>query len=180
MEPFDFELYDKTDSEYTGAYYVEFYQVTLPIRIYNHIKDMKFKDGITFYNYIEEVLDKHTSFSLFPGDICFFYPSIHLQKSSSSITCFVSGAPIISGEFYYTYRPLLDNISQKKAYTITRTIKVSSGYESFLPQDLHSFEEIVSNFELGLDSNGISYYDFKINAGSNALHLKQLSKRKRF
>lgn len=180
MELLNFEDDEQIDSIHTGAYYVNLYNETLPIRIYNHIKDMKFNDAINFYKYVQEILNKCTSLYLFQGDIVYFYPSIHQQKALSPTSCFVSGAPIASGEYYYTYRPLLENISSGKVYTIQRTLKVSSGYEWILPYDLHSFEELVSNFELGLDLNGVSYYDFQINAGSNALNLKQLSKNKRF
>ena len=86
---------------------------------------------------------------------------------------------IVKGESYYTYRPLLENITRGNTYTIQQTLKVSNGYENILPNDLHSFEIFYEYFQSTVDYSGISMYDMKVNAGDTALNLKLLSKRKR-
>lgn len=177
-----FEFYESEENNFTqtGSYYIQKLGIHLPTRIYNEINDLRFKDERSFYEQLEFILNSHTSTYLFNGDICFFYPSIRDQIASKPITCQISGAPIVTGELYYTYRPLLDNLTTGKVYTISGTIKVSSGYESFLPLNLQEFEQMVSNFQLGLDSKSINFYDFKVNAGENALNLKLLTKKKQF
>lgn len=179
MDNFDIELQYQSNG-YLGSYYVLQYDIVLPMRIYNLIKDRIFSNFDSFYNYLNILLDNHTSKYLFNGDVVFFYPGIKEQKASTSIHCHISGAPIAINEFYYTYRPLIDNLTRGEVYTINRTLKVSTGYHDILPQSLSTFEELHSNFTLGLNSNNINYYDFAINAKEDALDLKLLSKRKRF
>lgn len=179
MDTFDFASFQIESKGYPGSYYVEQYNIVLPIRIYNLVKNKQFFNFETFYEYLTILLDTHTSKYLFSGDIVFFYPSVREQKAATPISCHVSGAPIAVNEFYYAYRPLIDNLTTGEVYTIKHTLKVSSGYEGVLPQSLSLFEELSSNFTLGLNSNGINFYDFSTNAGQDALDLKLLSKRKR-
>lgn len=179
MDNFEYDLFEQASfNTFTGEYFIKLYEIKLPIRVYNSIKDLKFNSVDHFYNHLTSFVENHTSRYLFPGEICYFYPAIHEQKALKEITCQISGAKIVENELYYTYRPLIDNITSGKVYTIQGTLKVSLGYYDILPQNLSQFEELCSNFKLGLNSEVIDYYDFKVNAGDNALDLKKLTKKK--
>lgn len=181
MEDFNFSEYlENSTTSYPGSYYVENYDITIPLRLYNYAKDKKFKNLDDFYQYLTILFENYTSRYLFPGDLVCFYPSIRESKASKPISCHISGAKIVENELYYSYRPLLDNLTSGKVYTIQHTLKVSIGYYDCLPQTLGQFEELCSNFQLGLSSENVDYYDFQVNAGDNALHLKKLSKKKGF
>lgn len=157
---------------------MKLYQNDIPVRIKNIIKSKNFASLEQFYSTLNNILLEHTSQYLFNGDICFFYPYIHAQKAIKSTLCHISGVKIVENEYYYTYRPLLENLTQQKVYTITNTIKVSNGYEGILPYTLPEFENFVCHFNLGLDYNNICFSDFQTNAGDNALHLHEFSKQK--
>ncbi len=176
MDDFDFSLYQ--DIGTPGKDYIKKYDIVLPPRIYNAIKNINFTNSDDFYGYLTNLLDRHTSQSLFPGDICFFHPNLRNPKASRLTICCLSGAEIDKGESYCTYRPLLENITRGNTYTIQQTLKVANGYENILPNDLHSFEVFYEYFQSTVDYSGISMYDMKVNAGDDALNLKLLSKRK--
>lgn len=110
MDNFDFSLYQNIGT--SGADYIKKYKLTLPPRIYHVISDYHFASFDDFYKQLAILLDSYTSQYLFPGDICFFYPSLQNPKASRPTTCHFSAAKIVKGESYYTYRPLLENITR--------------------------------------------------------------------
>lgn len=178
----DLIFYNNNDSSHLGEHYLKLVANEIgdiPIRIQNIIKNESFHSLEDFYKTLYLLIEEHTSTYLFPHDICFFYPSAHYVQATQPIICQISGASIVKGEYYYTYRPLLENTTQKRVYTIMNTIKISSGYETILPQTLEQFENFVSNFNLGLeDIMGINFAYFQSNAGDNILSLKELPKQK--
>ena len=113
MDDFDFSLYQEIGI--LGADYVKKYNITLPLRIYNTIRNIRFISFDVFFEQLTILLNSHTSQYLFSGNICFFYPGIRNPKASYPTTCHFSGAKIAKGESYLYYRPILENITRGKS-----------------------------------------------------------------
>lgn len=102
--------------------YLEKLEYDIPTRIKNILKEETFYSEKDFYKKLEETILEHTSFYLFPGDLCSFYPKFVETKATKYFTCYLSGAPIVPGESYYTYRPLIQNLNTSKKYTISSSL----------------------------------------------------------
>lgn len=93
-----------------GNQYLKKLDFELPIYIQNILNNKYFSSESNFYKYLEELIQEHNSFYLFPNCLCSFYPRVLEYKASKSYTCHLSGAIIKPGEEYYCYRPLLRNL----------------------------------------------------------------------
>ena len=118
------------------------------------------------------------SHSLFPGDLVLVYPNIKEQKSKDFKTCDFSGAIIHPGSLYISYRPLLDNITTKESFILTRTIHVEAGYAYDLPTRIDELEELEQNMKSEELNRGIDFNHFNNQMGGR-LPLKKLKKERR-
>jgi len=133
---------------------------------------------------IEELLNQayldNTSTLYFPNDICCFYPKITEQKSKNIRTCDISGAIIMPNSRYYSYRPMLDNLTTGKTYVLKRTIQTEISYYDFFPKTLFEFEEL--SLKLGspfnIEDDYYNYYDLSKRLGQH-LALTELKKNKK-
>ena len=105
-----------------GRYYLDNIDFEIPIRIQNKLKNEYFKNELDFYKKLEELTIKHTSYYLFPNNVCCFYPKVTEQIASKEYTCQISAAKIKKGENYYCYRPILENLTTNKVYTIKKVL----------------------------------------------------------
>lgn len=176
----DFILDEIEYSKANGEQYLKTIDFNVPLRIQNELKNKHFKSELDFYKCLEERINLNKSFYLFPSNICFFYPSTTSHIASKEYSCMISGIRINRGERYCCYRPLLENYTKKKVYTLRKTLIISEDYESYLPKDLWEFEEWYQNLEKHLyqENSQINFYDFACNAGDNALNLREFSNRK--
>lgn len=78
----------------------------------------------------------------FLNDVVYFYNESRELKSSSPITCDISGSIIRKGILYCYYNPLIQNKRTGIWYKLTRPIKIETSYEEYLPRDMFSFEEL--------------------------------------
>lgn len=162
-----------------GQYYLNNIDFYIPTRIKNMLKDKYFKDEISFYKKLEELIVKHTSYYLFPNDICFFYPKTTDQIASKEFICDISGSRIKRNENYYRFRPILENLNTKKVYTLKRSIILSYDYENILPQNLFEFENWCQKIEQHYyEDDKIDFYSIACNMKDNALELRKFNKRK--
>lgn len=156
--------------------YLEIMGYDIPTRLKNILKEETFYSEKQLYQRLEEIVLEHTSYYLFPGDQCSFYPKFVESKATKNFTCYLSGAPIVPGESYYTYRPLIKNLNTHKSYTISSSIIASAGYIDLFPTTLLDFEEWCRKLEQAEYSNDdeIDFYGFSCIAGSNCLYPKEL------
>lgn len=161
-----------------GKYYLDNIDFEIPIRIQNKLKNEYFKNELDFYKKLEELTIKHTSYYLFPNNVCCFYPKVTEQIASKEYTCQISGAKIKKGENYYCYRPILENLTTNKVYTIKKSVIISTGYLEYLPQDLFTFEEWCQKLSEHYyrEDDVINFYDFACNIGDNGLDLLEFDK----
>lgn len=173
----DLDIFTKTNLV-NGSEYLKKVDFEIPIRIKNIIKNEQFLSEKNFYERLESLIYAHTSFYLFPNNLCYFYPKTLEHKASKELTCHLSGAIIKPGEEYYCYRPLLENLETKKVYTITNTVISSLGYQDLFPQTLFEFEDWCQKLNENYynKNSKIDFYEFSIIAGSNALYLKELNR----
>lgn len=135
-------------------------------------------------NELEELLENvyidSTSTLYFPNDICCFYPKIIEQKSKTVRTCDISGSIIMPNSTYYSYRPMLDNLTTGKTYVLKRTIQTEISYYDFFPKTLYEFEEL--SMKLGnpfeIEDTDYDYYDLSKRLGQY-LSLTELKKSKK-
>jgi len=128
---------------------------------------------------VEHAYTEHTSTLYFPGDICCFYPRIQETKAKNLRTCDISGCQIFPGTHYYSYRPLIDNLTSGKTFVLKRTIQTEIGYYDFLPKTLYELENLV--FNLGnpyeIENKDYNYYELSKTLGEY-LPLQELRKRR--
>ena len=135
-------------------------------------------------NELEELLETiyidSTSTLYFPNDICCFYPKITEQKAKTIKTCDISGSIIMPNSTYYSYRPMLDNLTTGKTYVLKRTIQTEISYYDFFPKTLYEFEEL--SMKLGnpfeIEDTDYDYYDLSKRLGQY-LPLTELKKSKK-
>lgn len=135
-------------------------------------------------NELEELLETiyidSTSTLYFPNDLCCFYPKITEQKAKTIKTCDISGSIIMPNSSYYSYRPMLDNLTTGKTYVLKRTIQTEVGYYDFFPKTLYEFEEL--SMKLGspfeIEDPDYDYYDLSKRLGQY-LSLTELKKSKK-
>lgn len=135
-------------------------------------------------NELEELLENaymdSTSILYFPNDLCCFYPKITEQKAKTIRICDISGSIIMPNSTYYSYRPMLDNLTTGKTYVLKRTIQTEISYYDFFPKTLYEFEELSmklgSSFEL--EDTDYNYYDLSKRLGEY-LPLTELRKDKK-
>lgn len=179
----DFNFFE--NNQPNGCEFLKIIGFEIPVRFKNILNNEYFKNEAEFYRRLEELINIHTSYYLFPNDICFFYPKVEESVATKEFTCYLSGAIIKPGEQYYCYRPLLENISQNKVYTVKTNIIASIGYYDLFPSTLFEFEEWCQKLDQNYyrSDDKIDFYAFSSIAGTNALDLRLLeknpSKRKR-
>lgn len=163
------------NSQPNGIEYLKKSDITLPLRIKNKIKEKSFTSELEFYQYVQELINKNTSYYLFPNDICFFYPKIVESKSTKNNICHLSGAPINIGESYYTFRPILENLTINKVFTIKKSIIASIGYIDYFPTTLLEFEEWCRILEEANYHNdgSVDFYNLSTIAGDTCLCLRE-------
>lgn len=168
----------ETTTHPNGEDYLKMLDIELPIRITNIIKTEIFYSKEEFYNFIEDLLDKYTSHFLFPNHYCSFYPSLEEYTSTRDTICHLSGAPIKPNETYYVYRPLLEDLTTKKIYTLLKSVQASLGYIDLFPSTLFEFEDWCYKIENAYYENDdqIDFYAFSSNYGNDVLMLKELDK----
>lgn len=169
-------IYD--DFKPNGQNYLNSIDFEIPIRIQNKLKNEYFKSELDFYKKLEELTIKHTSYYLFPNNICYFYPKLTEQIALKEYTCQISSAKIKKNEYYYRYRPMIENCTTKKVYTLKKSIIISINCEQYLPQDLWQFEEWCQKLTeyYFREDDQIDFYNFASNIGDNGLDLKELGK----
>jgi len=127
----------------------------------------------------EEIISQeelHRSYHFFYGDFVILYGGIKEQKSKNIITCDFSGAIIYPKSSYIKFRPILENITKNEVYVLKRTLKVESGYQDKLPNNIQELETLQRNIRLENDSNdGIDYSHLSQRTGKE-LVLKKLRK----
>ena len=84
----------------------------------------------------------NVSQTYFPNDVVYFYNEFREMKASRPITCDISGSIIGKGTLYCYYNPLIQNKRTGIRYKLTRSIKIETSYEEYLPRDMFSFEEL--------------------------------------
>lgn len=117
---------------------------------------------------IEESLLLSTSQIFFPNDYIHFYKNITEIKANKHYTCALSNAPIYPGSEYCRYQPLLDNLTTKKTYVLSKPIIVETGYSYYLPATIHDFEnfhEYLSNTRLINNNYPFDFEDASVNIG---------------
>ena len=129
---------------------------------------------------LETIYIDSTSTLYFPNDICCFYPKITEQKAKTIKTCDISGSIIMPNSTYYSYRPMLDNLTTGKTYVLKRTIQTEISYYDFFPKTLYEFEEL--SMKLGspfeIEDTDYDYYDLSKRLGQY-LPLVELKKSKK-
>ncbi len=128
----------------------------------------------SIYQKIIEEEANHRSLDFFPGDLVILYDGIKYSSAKKFITCYFSGAKISPKSKYIIYRPLLDNISKNESYVLKRTIKVESGYESALPQNIYELETLQRNINLqnNYENDGIDYSHLTNQIGEDLIFQK--------
>lgn len=91
---------------------------------------------------LESVYYENTSIYTFPNDIVLFYPSIKEYRASNNIICHVTGSEIRKGSYYYSYRPLLENISDGHIYVLDKAIKSENTEDDFFPLTIKEFDSL--------------------------------------
>lgn len=164
--------------EPNGSIYLDKIDFEIPKRILNIIKNTYFSNELDFYKNLENILLNFKSYYLFPNDYVSFYPHVVPAHSSREISCNVSGAKIKIGELYYYYRPLIENLTTTKVYTIQKTIKVAFGYQDILPQTLAQYEEWYQKSICGdyNHNDPIDFYELTSKCGNNCLFPHLLKK----
>lgn len=127
------------------------------------------KKVVDIYKTLEEELLNNTSTLFFPRDIVLIYPNIKYLHAKQNITCDFSGSIIRKNEEYLYYRPLLHNIDKNTAYVLRDTIKVSTEYEQYLPDNIFDFENLDMNIATLPSDNEISYEELNRKYGGLSL-----------
>lgn len=137
---------------------------------------------ITFemiYKEYEQLSVKNTSRLFFNDHLVILYPKTKLYKASNMITCCFSNEIIKPNGYYIYYRPLLDDVTTKKTYIVTPTIKVSPYYEEFLPKNILELEDFQRKLLNAYNNEGddrINYYDVSTNLKVDSFTLHLLKK----
>lgn len=150
----------------------------LPIRIVNILKSKSFKSEKDFYKVLEDILIKYTSNYLSPNHLISFYPQLKERKASKNFSCDLSGIPIYSGRYYYTYHPFLEDLKSGKVYVTQKEIKTCIDYVDELPKDLFTYEEWYYRlkncyYENNLNNN-VDFYHLSTKLGDNCLEPYEL------
>lgn len=167
-----------SNNDKLGTEYLAKMEIDLPPRIFNILKESNASTEEQFFKELEEIIFEHTSYYLFPNELCSFYPKVIEHKATKNFTCFLSGAEIVPGESYYRYRPIIENLQTNKVYTITQTIIASIDYIDCFPQTLFEFELWAQNIDQAEyhQNEKVDFYLLSSLAGSNCLYLKELKK----
>ncbi len=127
---------------------------------------------------VEEEEDYNRSMSLFPGDLVLLHLGLKEMHTRSFITCDFSGALIRPKSLYINYRPLVENLTTNNMYVLKKTIKVESGYASYLPKDIHEFEQLEMYMNLEEVKDDIDYSHLNRQMGGQ-LKVQKLKRRRR-
>lgn len=124
---------------------------------------------------IEETYFEYESIYLFPGDLVIVYPNIREYKSRKTRICDISGAEIVKGSYYYHYRLLLENISDKTVFTLERPLIAETGYYDFFPTNIQELDELAQKLDNSdlLEESEYNYYDISSRIGGS-LKLRKL------
>lgn len=173
----EFEIFTNRPSS-NGEEYLEKNQIELPTRIINIVKQQYFSSELEFYRFLDEIVNEHTSHFLFPNHLCSFYSKVNEYIASCDTICYLTGAPIRTGESYYVYRPLLQDLNTNKVYTVKKSIQAALGYIDLFPSTLFEFEEWCYKLENAYYEpiDTIDFYDFSTNYGSDVLALRELDR----
>lgn len=130
------------------------------------------------YNEIEKESENYRSYTLFPGDLVLVYPSIKEQRSKIFRTCDFSGAVIHPGSLYVSYRPLLDNITKKEKFVLSRTIQVESGYIHNLPMEIGELEALEQSMKRQDENQEIDFNHLNSQMGGELCFQKLKGRRR--
>lgn len=124
---------------------------------------------------LEDVFLSKRSDYTFPDDIVLFYPAIKECRAASDIICDVTGAEIKKGNFYYSYRPLLENISNEHVYVLNRSIKTEISELDFLPTSIYEFDSLSEKIDNAYDiiDEDYDYYGISRRIGGS-LRLRKI------
>ena len=156
-------------------------EVDLPVRIKNILISDKFYNEESFFKAVDKLVLEHTSNYLFPNSLISFYPQVREYNASRDLVCNLSGARIKKGSLYYTYHPLIEDLSTGKVYTIKKQIKAELGYIDYFPQNLATYEDWYYKIKNAyyVNDEKIDFYGLSSECGENCLEPYLLSSGKK-
>lgn len=125
---------------------------------------------------LNNIFYKNLSTYYNPGELIILYPYYKIVKVENNITCDLTNEEIEKGKPMIKYRPLLQNLNDKKVFVLERTLNLCEYLENFLPTNISEFEALNESLIYNLESYNeydISELKTKYNLG---LTLKKLSK----
>ena len=124
---------------------------------------------------LESIYYDNTSIYTFPSDIVLFYPSLKEYRASKNMICHVTGSEIKKGSFYYSYRALLENISNNHIYVLDKTIRAENTEIAFFPTTISEFDNLKEKIDTAysLSQEEYDYYGISRRIGGS-LKLRKL------
>lgn len=135
------DIYDIDDKSRRKKLFEIYKNYIISLKSYNFdyfIKNFGYLSIEEFNNIFYENLSTYYN----PGQLTILYPYYKIVKVENNILCDLTNEQIMKGERCIRYRPLLQNLNDKKVYVLKRTLNLCEYLEDFLPTNIVQFEEL--------------------------------------